>query len=210
MSTTSHRRESDVPMPTIGGSSSVRAPGWFRRPRLTRLDRIVLAAIFGYAALLIGLGENAEARDYQNAGAVTGRALISEAGPVTVMASGLSAQAASEFALGMGIGECRSDLYDTDERDPMEPTTIVSDAGEAAQLYARRGRAIVEAMVFVRDLSNEPANVIYPESYVQRVRAAFAGTPGVSIRVLDVPAGMVSCMQTVVIDDAQFQNSVCD
>jgi hypothetical protein len=29
-------------------------------------------------------------------------------------------------------------------------------------------------------------------------------------RVLDVPSGMVSCMQTVVIDDAQFQNSVCD
>lgn len=138
--------------------------------------------------LLIGLGEDAGALGYQNAGAVTGRALISEDGPVTVMANGLSAEAASEFALGMGIGEYRSDLYDTDDREPMGPTTIVSDAGDAAQLYARRGRAIVDAMAFVRDLSNEPANVIYPESYVQRVRAAFAGVQGVSIRVLDVPA----------------------
>jgi len=55
MSMTSHRGELDVPMPMIGGSSSVRAPGWLRRPRLTRLDRIILAAILGYAALLIGL-----------------------------------------------------------------------------------------------------------------------------------------------------------
>lgn len=167
------------------------------------IGRAIASAEFSYGAratlslrgigewdriLLIGLGEDADALDYQNAGAVTGRALISEEGPVTVMANGLSAEAASEFALGMGIGEYRSDLYDTDDRDPMGPTTIVSDVAEAAQLYARRGRAIVEAMAFTRDLSNEPANVIYPEAFVQRTRAAFAGIPGVSIRVLDVPA----------------------
>ena len=70
----------------------------------------------------------------------------------------------------------------------MGPTTIVSDARGAHDLYARRGRAIVDAMALTRDLSNEPANVVYPEVFVQRVRAAFAGVPGVSIRVLDVPA----------------------
>jgi hypothetical protein len=55
MSITSHRGQLNAPISTIGESSSVRAPGWLRRPQLTRLDRVVLAAILGYAALLVGL-----------------------------------------------------------------------------------------------------------------------------------------------------------
>ena len=55
MSTTSHRGEMDVPMSTIARSSSLRALPWLRGPQLTRLDRMVLAAMLGYTALLIGL-----------------------------------------------------------------------------------------------------------------------------------------------------------
>jgi leucyl aminopeptidase len=43
-------------------------------------------------------------------------------------------------------------------------------------------------MTWVRDISNEPANIIYPETFVDRARAAFRGLPGVTIEVLDVPA----------------------
>jgi leucyl aminopeptidase len=140
---------------------------------------------------VIGLGADANAERYQRVGAATGRALMSERGAVTVSASGLSADAVAEIATGLGIGEYRSDLYSTSERTPehMGPTTIVSDDVVNAQaIYNRRGRALVDAMLFARDLSNEPANVIYPESFVARTREAFRGVPGVQIQVLDVPA----------------------
>jgi leucyl aminopeptidase len=138
---------------------------------------------------LIGLGSDADALGYQNAGAVTGRALVGENGPLTIVTTGLSAEAVAEFATGLGIGEYRSDLYDTDaNRDPLGAMRIVTDAGEAQALYARRGRHLIDAMAFARDLSNEPANVVYPESFVARTREAFRGVPGVSITVLDVPA----------------------
>src|SRR5690606_42097225 len=66
--------------------------------------------------------------------------------------------------------------------------TVVADDVGNAQAHYRRGAALVEAMAWTRDVSNEPANVIYPETFVERARAAFAGVPGVEITVLDVPA----------------------
>jgi leucyl aminopeptidase len=97
----------------------------------------------------------------------------------------------AEFAAGMGIGEYRSDLYRTAERDnaAMGPTRIHTDAAAAAEsAYARRGAALVEAMAWTRDVSNEPGNAVYPETFVARARTAFAGVRGVQIQVLDVPA----------------------
>ncbi|HRO04808.1 MAG TPA: leucyl aminopeptidase, partial [Terricaulis sp.] len=55
-------------------------------------------------------------------------------------------------------------------------------------LYAQRGRALVDAMAWTRDVSNASANVIYPETFVASARAQFAGVRGVTIEVLDVPA----------------------
>jgi leucyl aminopeptidase len=142
--------------------------------------------------LVIGLGDDASMADIQLTGAVAGRSLLEEPGAVSVLTGGMSAEQAAEFATGMGIGEYRSDLYQEDLRDadPLGATTIVgAAAAEARALYSNRGRALVDAMAFVRDLSNEPANVIYPESFVQRTRAAFAGVRGVNIQVID-GAGM--------------------
>ena len=43
-------------------------------------------------------------------------------------------------------------------------------------------------MAFTRDLVTEPANIVYPETFVDRTRAAFQGVPGVTIEVFDAPA----------------------
>lgn len=140
--------------------------------------------------LIVGLGETPRALDYQMAGATAGRALVSET-RITVLGGDLPADAAAEWAAGMGIGEYRSDLFQSSRRDaaPLGPTLIVTDAGaEAAPLYAGRGRALVDAMAWARDVSNAPGNVIYPESFVESARRQFAGVQGVSIQVLDVPA----------------------
>lgn len=140
---------------------------------------------------IVGLGSEPDTLALHNAGAVTGRALVSDTDAVTVLAGGLSAEHAAEFATGMGIGHYRSDLHTERAREASAPGAlrIVSDAsGEAQRLYATRGRALVRAMTWVRDISNEPANIIYPETFVQRTRTAFAGIPNVRIEAFDVPA----------------------
>lgn len=139
--------------------------------------------------VLIGLGENPDLAALQAVGAAGGRALMTEDGRVTVLAEGLSAEQLGELATGMGIGEYRSDIHRTVDRPSAElgATTIVASAAPAAEASFRsRGTAIVDAVHWTRDLANEPANIIYPESFVERTRAAFAGVRGVTIEVLDV------------------------
>jgi leucyl aminopeptidase len=107
------------------------------------------------------------------------------------MAPLLSAEQAAHLATGMGIGTYRSNLYQASARTarPAAEVTIITPQAQAATTaYSSRGASLVEAMTWVRDISNEPANIIYPETFVDRARAAFGGLPGVTIEVLDVPA----------------------
>lgn len=141
--------------------------------------------------LVVGLGEAPLAKAYQAAGAVAGRALIDAPGALTVLAGGLPADAVSEFAIGLGLGGYRSDLHQAKARERAAPgtATLVSEAAAAAEAeYRLRGDAIVSAMAWARDVSNEPANIVYPAVFVARAQAALAGVPGVSVEVLDVPA----------------------
>ncbi|MBY0564272.1 MAG: leucyl aminopeptidase [Hyphomonadaceae bacterium] len=170
------------------------------------VTRALAAAEFSYGArqslslrgiggwnriVIVGLGETTSMAVLQNIGAVLGRMLMEENGAVVVAATGLSAEQAAELATGMGIGEYRSDFYRTSGREETElggATIVTETPAQAQDLYASRGRALVGAMAWVRDLSNEPANVVYPESFVQRAQAAFRGVEGVQIQVLNVPA----------------------
>jgi leucyl aminopeptidase len=174
----------------------------------TRLgvERAITSASFGFRArqtltlrgigswdriLLVGLGDGSDAGETQWAGAVAGRTLLGENGPVTVLARGLPAGRAAAFTTGMGIGHYRSDLYSSARTGtaPAGPLTVVTDQSAAARTaFESRGPGLVEAMTWARDISNEPANVIYPETFVERTRTAFAGLRGVTIEVLDVPA----------------------
>ncbi|MFN3473666.1 MAG: leucyl aminopeptidase family protein [Blastomonas sp.] len=140
---------------------------------------------------VLGTGTDMSPAALQRLGTMAGRTLMQDKGTITVLADGLPAEAAAEIATGMGVGEYRSDLYNAKalQAAPLAGTLIVTDSAERARaLYESRGKALVEGMAFARDLSNEPANVIYPESFVERTRAAFAGVAGVSIEALDVPA----------------------
>jgi leucyl aminopeptidase len=141
--------------------------------------------------LVVGLGDKPTSADYQDAGAVAGRALLGEKTPVTVIATGLPAAAVSDMATGMGLGEYRSDTFQAGRREAaaLSGTTIVADApADAETAYRSRGRALVDAMAWTRDVSNHPANIIYPESFVASARRQFAGIAGVTIEVLDVRA----------------------
>ena len=174
----------------------------------TRLgvERAIASANFSYRArqtltlrgigswdriLLVGVGTASDTRDTHWAGAVAGRTLLGEDGPVTVMTGALPAPRVAAFATGMGIGHYRSDLYSSARTGAAQAgfLTVVTDQGAAARTaFEGRGAGLVEAMTWARDISNEPANVVYPETFVERSRAAFAGLRGVTTEVLDVPA----------------------
>jgi len=141
--------------------------------------------------LIVGLGEKPEQAAFQTAGAAAGRALMRETGEVTILAPGLSAAQAADLAVGFGLGEYRADIYGSVDRHPSatEGVTVVADDPAAArQLLTAQGEPLVKALAWTRDISNEPANVIYPESFVDRARKAFSGLAGVRIEVLDTAA----------------------
>jgi leucyl aminopeptidase len=97
---------------------------------------------------------------------------------------------AVNVALGLALGGYRFDKYKTNEESDTSETApaltiYVEDASQSAARWADDWRAVAEGVYFARNLISEPANVIYPESFVERARAAFRGVPRVRINVLD-------------------------
>ena len=145
---------------------------------------------------VIGRGsETITPRLLEDLGALAGKAGASSRAPRMDLLwpeAGMAAGGA-HLAFGATLGEYRFGLYKTESSDA--PRTgqgalvlRVSDPEAARSTWTREWRPVADSVRFARDLVTEPANVIYPESFVERTRAAFAGVPGVEIEVLDVPA----------------------
>jgi leucyl aminopeptidase len=141
--------------------------------------------------LLVGTGgDGATAKRMRDAGGKAVQELKDDAHAVSIFGAG-SAENAVELALGVALGQYRFDQYKTLGKiaPPSQPVTIATDdSARADSEWRRRGRPLAEGVRLSRDLATEPANVIYPETFVERVRAAFGATPGVRIEVLDEPA----------------------
>jgi leucyl aminopeptidase len=178
------------------------------------VERALAAAEFEYKAdsklslrgigpwsqiVVVGIGsEPLTAAALQNIGGTAAQETAKENGPVAILTGGLAPNvpdAASQIAVGAGLGGYRFDRYKfADPAKPVPagrsaPLTIVNaDPVEAQQLYRQNGEALADAVAFTRNLATEPANVIYPETFVERTRQAFRGVDNVTIQVLDVPA----------------------
>ncbi len=151
-----------------------------------------LRGIGRYARIhLVGAaGEGDMAKRMREAGGKTAQDLKDEAHPISV-AGGLSGADAAAVALGYNLGQYRFDRYKTVGKTipPTQKVSIVTSDPRAADAeWKSRGKALVDGVTLSRDLATEPANVIYPESFVARVRDAFAGVANVKIEVLDEPA----------------------
>ena len=154
---------------------------------------LMLRSIGAYSHLLvIGTGTGPlSATALQDIGGLAAQQTKSVNGPVAVVASGLPGDAGAQIAIGAQLGSYSFDRYKyVDPAKPapagrLAPLTVVGVGGDA---FAGQGRALVDAVSFARDLANEPANVLYPESFVERTREAFRGTRNVTITALDVPA----------------------
>lgn len=151
-----------------------------------------LRGIGSYARiLLVGTGsEGSTEKRMRNAAGKAAQELRGEKQPVSVVGAG-SAEDAASMALGYALSQYRFDRYKTvgKEAPPADAVSIITaDTVAAETAWKGRHAATVEAVTLSRDLATEPANVIYPESFVERVRAAFGNTANVKIEVLDEPA----------------------
>lgn len=155
-------------------------------------NHLSLRGIGNYARIyLIGTaGEGDAAKRMREAGGKTAQDLKDEAQPISIT-GGLSATDAAAVALGYNLGQYRFDRYKTVGKTPpptQKVTIVTTDPRAAEGEWQSRGRALAEGVSLSRDLSAEPANVIYPESFVARIRDAFAGVANVKIEVLDEAA----------------------
>ncbi len=151
-----------------------------------------LRGIGGYSRILLsGTGDEGDRiANIRNAAGKAAQDLKDEAQTVAI-AGDLSAEEAAAAALGYALGQYRFDRYKTVDKKapPANPVTVVtSDSGAADTLWKTRYAAMAEGVALARDLATEPANVIYPESFVERARAAFGTTANVKIEVLDEAA----------------------
>lgn len=101
--------------------------------------------------------------------------------------SGLDSAAVASVLIGARLRAWRLDTYRTMLKDEQRPTlaeVIVVGAPHDAEALWATEVAVAEGVEFTRELVTEPANVIYPESFVARCQARYAGT-GLEVRVLD-------------------------
>ena len=102
--------------------------------------------------------------------------------------SDLSAEDAAAVLLGLRLRAWRWDQYRTTQKDAEKVSlngAIVVGAPDGTEAAWERESALAEGVEFTKELVTEPANILYPESFVERCRKALEGT-GIEITVLDV------------------------
>jgi leucyl aminopeptidase len=142
--------------------------------------------------LAVGTGTGTSAREAAEklGGTAVGRLIASGEKRAVIDISGLNydADAAARVGLAAALRSWRYDRYRTKLKDKQKATldeVIVVGGGEgAAQRYEQRWAPVVEGVSLTRELVTEPANIIYPESFVERVRASVEGS-GLELEVLD-------------------------
>ena len=160
-------------------------------------SQLDLRGFAGYDRLLVlGIGKQALSPEaLQDAGGRVARALARGKAPrVDLMWDGGEADAASHLAFGAALGQYSFDKYRSREDDDEgaqagkgELVIRTAAGAAAASHWTAQWKPVADAVAFARDLSTEPANALWPEEFVARVRAAAAGLP-LRIEVLDVPA----------------------
>ena len=141
--------------------------------------------------IVVGTGEGGPEDSAEKlGGAITARLLTSGETHAVLDLSGLNydADAAARVALAAGLRAWRYDRYRTKLKDKQKPSlkelTIVGAPAQAAERWEARWKPVLDGVSFTRELVTEPANIIYPETFVERAQAAVKGL-GIDVEVLD-------------------------
>jgi leucyl aminopeptidase len=142
--------------------------------------------------LVVGTGAGTSPRETAEklGGTAAARLLTSGEKSAVIDVSGLKldADTAARVGLAAGLRSWRHDRYRTKLKDNQKPTlkeaTVVGGPANSGKRYEQRWAPVYEGVSLTRELVTEPANIIYPESFVERVRASLDGC-GIEIDVLD-------------------------
>ena len=146
----------------------------------------------GRRVLVVGTGKRGDAPDVAEkiGGNAAARLLTSGEKHAVIDLSGIGydADRSARVALGAALRSWRYDRYRTKLKDKQKPsltqTTIVAGGEGAESRYKSRWQPVAEGVALTRELVTEPANIIYPETFVERVQASLDGS-GVETEVLD-------------------------
>jgi leucyl aminopeptidase len=141
--------------------------------------------------LLVGLGgSRSDPSIFERAGgALTAKLLTSGESRLVIDLAGLGldAEAAARIGYGAAARAWRHDAYRTKltrkQKPSLEEVVIVGASGDAAAAWERRA-ALLEGISFTRRLVTEPANILFPQSFVERCRERLEPL-GVEFEVLD-------------------------
>ena len=138
----------------------------------------------------IGVGEARGEAAEKLGGATAARLQTSgeKTAVIDLTSLGYDADTAARVGLGAALRSWRYDRYRTRLKDKQKPTlgeiVIVGGGSGAAQRYEQRWAPVVEGVSLTRELVTEPANIIYPQTFVERVRESLEGS-GLELEVLD-------------------------
>ncbi|WP_205649836.1 leucyl aminopeptidase [Afifella aestuarii] len=142
--------------------------------------------------IFVGLGDVDPDIDWLRLGGATAKALPDE-GEVTVVLQdpegrGPTSEDAAAFALGLVMRRYRFDRYKSrksDEDAPRGPMTVTIgvDNPEAAEVAWKEAAAVAEGVELARNLVNEPANILGPVEFAERLGELKA--KGLDVDVLD-------------------------
>ncbi len=124
--------------------------------------------------LLLGAGktEAFDAHAAEKLGGAMAAAVLKET-EVTVLAEALEPALAAHVGFGARLRAYRFDKYRTTQKEDEKPklaelTILASDAVKAKAAYAPLA-AVAEGVEVTRNLVTEPANVLYPEEFADRI-----------------------------------------
>ncbi|PCI44918.1 MAG: leucyl aminopeptidase [Alphaproteobacteria bacterium] len=147
------------------------------------IDLVAPAGLHINRVLVVGLGDEAELDEVgvqRIGGKIIARLMssgdetISIAADTPKKANISGAEFAAHLAYGIRLRRFRFDKYFTREADSKKPSVtgvsiMTSAVINAEKLFAELDR-IADGVLFARDLVTEPGNVIYPESYAEKIK----------------------------------------
>ena len=141
--------------------------------------------------VLVGTGAaDAEGRaaNCEKAGAaISGKYQSAGEETIALDATGLAAEDLAHVLLGLRLRNWRYDIYRTKMKEEHKVTlkrVVVLNAPEGAEEAWGEAAHLAEGIEFTRELVTEPANIIYPETFVERCQQRFEGS-GAELIVLD-------------------------
>ena len=177
-------KDAPLPQPDLMGAAA--KLGRFEGDAGSVIEHVYAEGDNARRLLLVGIG-GGTVDEYEKAGAaLTAKLLTSGETELLIDAGGVDAERVARLATGVVLRGWRHDRYRTKLAAKHKPTLenisiVTTDPGAAAAWD--RAQAIISGISLTRELVSEPANIIYPESFVER--AMHLADLGVEIEVLD-------------------------